>query len=71
MKMENSLKTLDDFYKNVKMGIEAYSMVSSKVQDEDLKEEINYQYNKHRNILEKLEDVYEECGEMPVSTPFR
>lgn len=65
MKENNELKILDEFYKNVNMGMESYRTVSEKVMDGEFKEELNYQYNEYKRIENKLNNIYKEYDELP------
>lgn len=45
---------LNEINKGIKMGMDSISNVSEKVQDDDFKKDLKYQYDKYNDILNKV-----------------
>ncbi len=57
--MENkNLNILDEVNKGATMGMDAISIVSEKVQDETFKKVLDTEYNKYRDISNRVNEVY-------------
>ena len=57
--MENqNLNILDEINKGATMGMNAISFVSDKLQDEDLKNVLDVEYNKYKKITNRINDIY-------------
>ena len=57
--MENqNLNVLDETNKGATMGMDAISIVSEKVQDEDFKNVLDTEYNKYKDISRRVNDIY-------------
>lgn len=54
----NNLNILDEVNKGATMGMDAISMISEKTKDADLKETLNVEYNKYKNISKRVNDIY-------------
>lgn len=54
----NNLNILDEVNKGATMGMDAISMISEKTKDADLKETLNVEYNKYKNISQRVNDIY-------------
>ena len=63
--MDKNLEVLKEVCKGVKMGMDAISYVSDKVEDEDFKNVLNHEYSMYNNILEKVDDAYSNYDETP------
>lgn len=57
--MENqNLNILDEINKGATMGMNAISFVSYKLQDDDLKNVLDVEYNKYKKITNRVNDMY-------------
>lgn len=54
----NNLNVLDEVNKGATMGMDAISMISEKTKDADLKETLNIEYNKYKNISQRVNNIY-------------
>ncbi|MBR3161569.1 MAG: hypothetical protein IKF19_02410 [Bacilli bacterium] len=59
-KEKNEVNVLDELNKGACMGVDAIHFIMDKVKDEDLKEELNIQYNKYKEITNRIEELYPE-----------
>ena len=62
-KNENEVNVLDELNKGACMGRDAIHFIMDKVKDEDLKKELNNQYEKYREISIKISKLYPEYSE--------
>lgn len=60
---KNEINVLDELNKGACMGKDAIYFIMDKVKDEDLKNELNSQYNKYKEITEKISSLYPEYSE--------
>lgn len=60
---ENEINVLDELNKGACMGRDAIHFILDKVEDEALKEELNIQYNKYKEISDKISKLYPEYSE--------
>lgn len=63
MKQENEVNVLDELNKGACMGMDAIHFILDKVDNNDLKEELDIQYNKYKSISEKIKKLYPEYNE--------
>lgn len=57
--MQNqNLNILDEVNKGATMGMDAISYVSEKVKDNDFKQVLDTEYNKYKNISDRVNDLY-------------
>ncbi len=57
--MENqNLNILDEVNKGATMGMDAISFVSEKVRDNDFRKVLDVEYNKYKEISNKVNDLY-------------
>ncbi len=64
--MDKNLEVLKEVCKGVKMGMDAVSYISEKVEnDQDFKNTLNHEYSMYNNILDKIDDAYSNYGELP------
>ena len=63
--MDKNLEVLKEVCKGVKMGMEAISYVSDKVEDNEFKNVLNHEYSMYNNILDKVDDAYSNYDEIP------
>lgn len=66
----DDLTILNEIHKGVCMGKDSISMVSEKSSDENFKDELSYQYNKYEETEERVNQKFEEIGEIPDDTPM-
>ena len=60
---ENEVNVLDELNKGACMGVDAINFIMDKVKDEDLKEELKIQYDKYKEITDKICELYPEYSE--------
>ena len=60
---KNEINVLDELNKGACMGRDAIHFILDKVKDEGLKEELNIQYNKYKEISLKICELYPEYSE--------
>lgn len=60
MEKENEINVLDELNKGACMGRDAIHFILDKVDDENLKKELNRQYEKYKEISEKISKIYPE-----------
>lgn len=64
--MDKNLEVLKEVCKGVKMGMDAISYISEKVEDDpDFKNTLNHEYSMYNNILDKVDNAYSNYGEIP------
>ncbi len=59
-KDENEINVLDELNKGACMGMDAIHFILEKVENKDLKEELNHQYSQYKEIKEKIGHLYPE-----------
>lgn len=59
-KDNNEVNVLDELNKGACMGMDAIHFILDKVEDEALKQELNNQYDKYKEISNKICDIYPE-----------
>ena len=62
-KNENEVNVLDELNKGACMGRDAIHFILDKVEDEALKQELNIQYQKYKEISNKISELYPEYSE--------
>ena len=62
-KDKNEINVLDEINKGACMGRDAIHFILDKVKDEDLKSELDIQYNKYKEIAKKICELYPEYSE--------
>ena len=60
---KNEVNVLDELNKGACMGRDAIHFILDKVEDEKLKTELNNQYNKYKEISDKIGELYPEYSE--------
>lgn len=57
---EVKINVLDELNKGACMGRDAIHFILDKVEDDDLKQELDNQHNKYKEILDKISEIYPE-----------
>ena len=52
--MGNAIYVLNEINKGIKMGMDSISNVAEKVEDDNLKKDLKFQYDKYNDILNKV-----------------
>lgn len=60
---KNEVNVLDELNKGACMGKDAIHFILDKVNNEDLKEELNIQYHKYKDISDKINKIYPQYNE--------
>ena len=60
---KNEINVLDELNKGACMGRDAIHFILDKVEDENLKKELNIQYAKYKEISDKISKIYPEYSE--------
>lgn len=63
--MEDSKYVLDEVNKGIKMGMDSISNISEKLQDSQFKEDLEFEYNKYNEILNKVNNQLTKYGSFP------
>jgi len=63
------LEILKEINKNSKMGMDAITMVTDKVEDNNLKELLDTQHNEYQNIFDRTQEILIQKGEDIEDTP--
>lgn len=63
--MDNSEYILNEVNKGIKMGMDSISTISEKVTDSKLKNDLQFQYNKYNEILNKVNEQLSKYGKFP------
>ncbi len=63
MNEENEINVLDELNKGACMGRDAIHFILDKVEDENLKKELDREYNKYKEISEKISKTYPEYSD--------
>lgn len=60
-----NLTILNEINKTAKMGMDSISFVSKKVSDENMKENLSFQYSEYGKIIDRVNTEFEKYGEIP------
>ena len=63
--MTNPENILNEVNKGIKMGMDAISNISTKVQDTNLRDDLLFQYEKYNEILNQVNAELKNCGNFP------
>ncbi len=63
MEDKNEINVLDELNKGACMGKDAIHFILDKVKDEDLKKELNNQYDKYKSISDRINKIYPEYSD--------
>lgn len=61
--MKEDINALDEIHKGACMGLDAINFVLDKVEDDDLKKELERENNTYRDIAKKIEEIYPNYNE--------
>ena len=64
-----NLTILNEINKAAKMGMDSISYVLKKVGDEQMKENLTFQYSEYGKIVDKVNSQFEKYGEIPDKAP--
>ena len=62
---DNTQYILNEVNKGIKMGMDSISTISEKVQSQDLKNDLKFQYDKYNEILNQVNNELSKFGEFP------
>lgn len=66
----DDLTILNEIHKGVTMGMASLELVEDKAQDQELKDDLSFQYNEYQNTLNAVNNKFQEQGEIPDDTPI-
>lgn len=66
----DDLTILNEIHKGVTMGMASLELVAEKTQDENLKDDLSFQYNEYQNTLNTVNSKFQQEGEIPDDTPL-
>ena len=70
--MDKNLEVLKEVCKGVRMGMDAISYVSEKIEnDPDFKNTLNHEYSMYNNISEKVDSAFSNYGEIPSNSSIK
>ena len=61
--MKEDINALDEIHKGASMGQDAIHYILDKVEDNDLKKELEREYNDYEEIAKKIENIYPKYNE--------
>lgn len=65
MEKNINISILDKIHKGAKMGMDSISFISEKISDENLKDNLSFQYNQYSDVLNSVNDIYQKYGDIP------
>lgn len=66
----DDLTILNEIHKGVTTGMSSLEEISKKTSDEEFKAELSTQYNSYQTTLNKVNQAFEEIGEIPDDAPM-
>ncbi len=66
----DDLTILNEIHKGVTMGMASLEEVSSKCSDQELKDDLSFQYNTYLNTLDQVNQMFQKAGKIPDDTPM-
>lgn len=66
----DDLTILNELHKGVTMGMASLELVADKTQDQELKDDLSFQYNEYQNTLNTVNQQFQNQGEIPDDTPI-
>lgn len=65
-----NLTILNEINKAAKMGMDSITYVLKKVGDENMKENLTFQYSEYGKIVDRVNNEFDKYGEIPDETPI-
>lgn len=65
-----NLTILNEINKAAKMGMDSISYVLKKVDDENMKENLSFQFSEYGKIVDKVNNQFDKYGEIPDEAPI-
>ena len=62
---EKNLKILKEIHKGTVMGMNSISFVAEKLDDNELKDNLSFQYTQYGQVMDRVNKLYENYGEIP------
>lgn len=69
MKMDNPEYVLNEINKGIKMGMDSISTISEKVEDNNFKDDLLFQYDKYNEILNRVNSELKNYNDFPRELP--
>ena len=66
----DDLTILNEIHKGVCMGKDSIAMVAEKSADGQFRDELTYQYNQYQETANRINQKFEQIGEIPDDTPM-
>lgn len=66
----DDLTILNEIHKGVTMGMASLELVADKTQDQQLRDDLSYQYTEYQNTLNTVNNKFQQEGEIPDDTPI-
>ena len=66
----DDLTILNEIHKGVTMGMSSLEEVSKKSQDGEFIDELSFQFNSYQTTLDRVNQAFNEIGEIPVDAPL-
>ena len=67
--MDNPQYVLNEINKGIKMGMDSISTISEKVEDNNLKDDLLFQYDKYNEILNRVNSELKNFDDFPKELP--
>lgn len=67
--MDNPQYVLNEINKGIKMGMDSISTISEKVEDNNLKDDLLFQYDKYNEILNRVNSELKNYDDFPKELP--
>ena len=61
----DDLTILNEIHKGVTTGMSSLEEISKKTSDQEFKAELSTQYNNYQTTLDKVNEAFDEIGEIP------
>lgn len=66
----DDLTILNEIHKGVTMGMASLEELSKKCTDENLQDDLSFQYNRYKDTLNDVNTQFEQAGHIPDDTPM-
>ena len=63
--MDNSKYILNEISKGLQMGMDSISNITQKIGDQNLKDDLFFQYNEYGNLLQRVNDEMSNYSDVP------